>query len=251
MPTRYDRYYKMLTKGSRASPRGLGVSYVQNAVYSFTPGHVVRRDRDNPAIGLIELTQLVAGTFDIESIARVAPNARLDLFTGQSAYGPRIGNQLEKAVEELSKDADSRRAVMMIARQDDTPETIPCTLSIQFQLSSDHKHLVTTVTMRSSDAVWGLPYDMIQFGGLSLIVAKCLDVKADDFMSCSINIGNGHVYDKTMLLHAAFDDSWEFSIPNLDDIASYRAWSAAVLNTEPTRKNIEDIYLLRRSNGRA
>jgi hypothetical protein len=249
MPSTHERYYRKLLKGSKATPRGLGVSFVHNISYMFTPGQVVRRMRDNPAIGLMELTQLIAGTFDVDAIARVAPNAKLELFTGQSAYGPRVGHQLDAAVNELLSDHDSRRAVIMIAGLNETPETLPCTLSMQFQVQQPERFLLTTVTMRSSDAIWGLPYDMIQFGGVAMVVANCVGASIGPF-SCAINIANGHVYDSTKIDHPIFDDGWRFDAPNLGSIQDYRQWAKAVLAESPTRSTIEEVYDLRKSDAR-
>lgn len=248
MPTKYARYYRTLTKGLKAKPRGLDVSFVHNVVYQFTPGKVVRRHGDNPAIGFMELTQLIAGVFDVDGIARVAPNARLELFTGQSAYGPRMGEQLERVVNELVNDKDSRRAVIMIAGLNETPETMPCTLSAQFQLVSSTRELVSTFTMRSSDAIWGLPYDMIQFGGLSLVVASCT-MSDTGHMSGVINIANGHVYDSTRPSSESFDDRWTFELPDLGSVKDFRGWASDLLKSNPTRGEIEGAYNFRREDG--
>ncbi len=56
----------------------------------FEAGLLVNRPRLNLSIGWQELMQLIGGIFDPESIKRVAPNARHELFTAQMAYGPRI-----------------------------------------------------------------------------------------------------------------------------------------------------------------
>jgi hypothetical protein len=156
-------------------------------------------------IGVIEGLQFVAGMFDAGQIERVAPRAELSLFTGQSAYGPRVGQQLRLVVDELMKDMDSRRAVIIISRPDEPLEDRPCTVSMQFQTTRPGD-LLTTVTMRSSDAVWGLPYDLIQFAFMSFAVSSCLGITNGMMM---INIGNAHVYNKTAHLARAYK-RWGF-----------------------------------------
>lgn len=220
----YNRYYRSLMKGPTASPRGLQVHYRTDVSYGFFPGTAVRRPHDNPAIGFIEGLQFIAGYFDPRQIARVAPNARLDLFTGQSAYGPRTAGQFEKVIDELSKDPASRRAVVMVAHPEDDLDQRPCTLSLQFQVLDGMLH--TTVAMRSSDAVWGLPYDQIQFGMVAIAVASCLRLPP---VIVLVNIANAHVYDRTALgqNERFFDDPdhWEYDLPELASWQDYVAWA--------------------------
>jgi hypothetical protein len=195
MKSDYQIYYdRILKNGSPSVPRGLPVIQCINNAMAFSPGIVYRRPHDNPAIGFVELFQFLLGTFDVKQIEVVAPHARLDLFTGQSAYGPRTIGQFERVIAELRADPASRRAMVFIADKWDLPPTLPCTLSMQFQISSGR--LITTVNMRSSDAVWGLPYDMIQFGGVAMMIANCLNVEPG---WVQVNMGNGHVYDASRL----------------------------------------------------
>lgn len=253
----YTRYIRSLTKGSKASPRGIATSQLRDESFSFFPGRVVRRIKDNPAIGFVELLQFIAGTFNVENIEAVAPNARLDLFTHQSAYGPRVYNEAKKmdqfaeVLRELSKDKASRRAVVMIAHPTDSPETRPCTLSMQFQL--DRGFLHNTITMRSSDAVWGLPYDMIQFGGITMMLAQCLRVLPG---ISTINIGNAHVYDETVHLTKQATDNWVFDLPLFTGsihaaeppiyiLEEYRDWANEILDKTPSRNELCEIMQLR------
>lgn len=195
VPEEYQSYYNRVLKlGYAAKPRGLDVVTLQDQEFLFTAGSIVRRPHGNIAIGFVELFQFAMGIFNAESFKRVAPHARLDLFTGQSAYGPRTAGQFERVVDELKHDKDSRRAVITIMHHDDVNETIPCTLSMQFQVHAGK--LFTTVIMRSSDAVWGLPYDIIQFGGIAMLVAACVEV---DLAPVLVQIGNAHIYDSSRL----------------------------------------------------
>jgi thymidylate synthase len=168
------------------------------------------------------MLQFMLGTFDIEQIAVVAPNAKLELFTGQSSYGPRTIGQFERVIDELNVDRDSRRAVVLIADPRDIKETIPCTIAMQFQIVNNQTEfedmngewLRMTVTMRSSDTVWGLPYDIIQFGGIALAVANCVHARPAHVV---VNIGNSHVYKSTKLEGEEFEQLGSFVIPRVVD----------------------------------
>ena len=95
--------------------------------------------------------------------------------TANSAYGarifkthPRIGNgnivQWDYVKEELRKDPDSRRAVIHIRTPSDSiieSKDVPCTLSLQFFIRENKLHL--HVSMRSSDIILGLAYDVPAF----------------------------------------------------------------------------------------
>lgn len=99
--------------------------------------------------------------------------------TANSAYGARIfkphtyhfipgmihnWTQWDYIKEELKKDPDSRRAVIHIRLPQDSQRAVldvPCTLSLQFFLRDDEVHMVTS--MRSSDLIFGLTYDVPAF----------------------------------------------------------------------------------------
>ena len=156
----------------------------------FTAGTMTRRRGLNNAIGFMELMQILAGVFDPEAIARVAPRANLELFTAKMAYGPRLVAQIPKAITTLRRDPESRQAIMFVGRPEDgmTPDQ-PCTTSIQFLLRDGF--MQTVVSMRSWDLLKGLPYDVICFGGLAMAVARCLGVVAE---YVTVTAGSAHVY---------------------------------------------------------
>ena len=98
--------------------------------------------------------------------------------TANSAYGSRIfrphdrvakaldagWTQWDYIVNELKSDPDSRRAVVHIRSPQDSILAnldVPCTLSLQFFLRNDKVHMVTS--MRSSDVILGLAYDVPAF----------------------------------------------------------------------------------------
>lgn len=98
--------------------------------------------------------------------------------TANSAYGARIfkphsriaanidreWTQWNYVIDELRSDPDSRRAVIHIRSPQDSllaSLDVPCTLSLQFFLRNDKVHMVTS--MRSSDVILGLAYDVPAF----------------------------------------------------------------------------------------
>lgn len=233
-------YNDIWASGMKGSPRGMPTRGLFDQSFWFTPGEVFIRPRSNINIGFVELLQFISGTFSVKPFSIVAPKARLDLFTGQSAYGPRVASQLQRVIDELRKDRETRRAVLMIAHPTDTPETLPCTLSMQFQLlkQNDVSHLFTVVTMRSSDLVWGIPTDIIQFGGMCQMIANCVGAVAHE---CVINAGNAHIYEETQLsINEEYRLAGMFSLPEFYTLEEYQAWAnkglAAIEDRTPPRE---------------
>lgn len=241
MLNEYTRWIRRIVKGVDAAPRGLPVRYIRDVVYPYIPGTVLRRTKDNPAVGTVEALQVIAGVFDIESIRQVAPNARLDLFSAQSAYGPRIGDQLPLIIDQLKRSPDTRRAQLLIASHDDTPETLPCATAMAFNAHAGL--LSSTVFMRSSDILWGLPNDMIQFGILTQLIAHLSGLKCATVGS-SIMVANSHIYMQIYNPHTRFKtDVNAMHLPNIGDtLQDYRLWAAGVLAGLPSRKEVLDVF---------
>jgi hypothetical protein len=226
-----DFYKDVLREGRKTSPRGLSATAKHDTSFSFIPGQVWTRPGMNKEIGFVELLQWIDGSFSIKPFEKYAPKARLDLFTYQSAYGPRTNEQLERVVEELNRDPDSRRGVVTVIKPTDTAETMPCTLSLQFQTvkvgTLPVRGLKVIVTMRSSDLIWGLPTDVIQFGGIAQMVAS---MTSSIPYLCTINAGNSHVYDDTALVPPIeFKLSGAFQLAQLYSFESYKVWAKEAL----------------------
>jgi hypothetical protein len=167
----------------------------------------------------MEGLQFIAGVGDLDQIARVAPKAKLDLFTGQSIYGPRAGSQPAEVIEELLADRNSRRAVIILGKPGEALADRPCTTSLQYQIV-DNK-LETIVSMRSSDAVYGLPYDLTQFGMMSQMIAQCVTASLGKLV---INIGNAHIYDSTAHLATGYRP-WAFRLPEVNRYKNFVLWA--------------------------
>ena len=181
---------------------------------------IPRRPGDNPAIGLVEGLQFIAGTAELEPMKVAAPGAKHSLFGLNSYYGPRIASQVPRVINELKYGGATRRAVIMIAHPHDSPNTIPCTLTAQFtvtQYDGGPRVLHPVFTMRSADLVYGIPYDLIQFNMLSHAISCC--VHAHVYQDLCVNLGNAHTYESTKVdsniwkygsfVVPYYSDSWE------------------------------------------
>ncbi len=180
--------------GHPHTARGLTTRELLGGQLTHIAGHIAGRRGLNTALGYMELCQLIAGVFDRKALARVAPKARLDLFTKQAAYGPRIykspdEDQLEDALYELGHSPGSRRAMIYMATPDEENPLRPCTNSIQFLVRDGLVH--TVVSMRSWDLYLGAPYDLIMFGGLNMLVAQVLGHQPGNV---TVSAGSAHIY---------------------------------------------------------
>ncbi len=201
--------------GREASPRGLNVTELMNKSVRFHAGEMIQRERINYKLGFMEGLQLLAGVFDVGAIERIAPNAKLDLFSEQSAYGPRVRKQIPAVIQALKDDPTTRQAVLVFVRPEEAGiGGAPCTLAAQFQI---REHIMDTIiTMRSSDAVYGLPYDVMQFGMLAQAIARCVGLSTSA-RYLDFNLGNAHIYSSTKHLRPTQDRPlffrFDFKVP--------------------------------------
>lgn len=125
--------------------------------------------------------------------------------TANSAYGarifkphPRIAQgrftQWDYVKAELTKDPDSRRAVIHIRTPNDSVDAkldVPCTLSLQFFIREGKLHLMAN--MRSTDVIFGLSYDVPAFTFFQELLAFELGIPVGHYMHVSNSL---HVYEK-------------------------------------------------------
>jgi len=125
--------------------------------------------------------------------------------TANSAYGSRIFKkhdrisnkefvQWDYIIKELKDDPDSRRAVIHIRSPADSIHAkldVPCTLSLQFFIRNGKLHQV--VSMRSSDLILGIAYDIPAFTFLQEMLALELDVGLGTYTHISNSL---HIYEK-------------------------------------------------------
>jgi len=125
--------------------------------------------------------------------------------TANSAYGarifkphPRIAggtfSQWDYIKDELTKDPDSRRAVVHIRSPWDSVKAkldVPCTLSLQFFIRDNALHMVAH--MRSSDLILGIAYDVPAFTLMQELMAKELGVNLGHYTHVSNSL---HIYER-------------------------------------------------------
>lgn len=108
-------------------------------------------------------------------------------------------NQFARVVEILSKDKDSRRAVIMICNKNhvltDTTD-LPCTYSLRFSIRDNKLNM--TVNMRSQDAIFGLGNDAPCFSFIhEMVFVKLKAVHPDlEYGTYTHNADSFHVYDR-------------------------------------------------------
>ena len=147
-----------------------------------------------PAIAAAEALQLIGAFSEPDWLCRIAPQfdhyredfqvwdgcgeksdkRTVRVFHG--AYGMRVGKQLESVIEKLTKDPNTRQAVVTLWNpahdNDEGHLDYPCTVALGF--SCDGEQLDMRVTMRSNDVWLGLPYDMFQFTQLQLTLCNVM-----------------------------------------------------------------------------
>lgn len=122
-----------------------------------------------------------------------------DGVTNNSAYGHLMKNaygfdQIEKVIELLTKDPESRRAVINLnVPNEKVIETKdePCTIALQFMIRKNQLHCTTM--MRSNDIWFGLPYDIAFFTELQKYIADRLKVEYGTYTHFVTSL---HMYDR-------------------------------------------------------
>lgn len=115
-----------------------------------------------------------------------------------SNYGWQWGrnNQLDKCIEQLKKNKDSRQAWLTIfdGKEKDSYEfDTPCTLSVGFDVKPGIGTLDMCVTMRSNDLVYGFCNDQYCFSKLQEVVAKELDLPIGTYFHFAHDL---HIYER-------------------------------------------------------
>lgn len=189
----YRTFIQLLVENGDVVESRIGLTSEMLGVTAiFSPGTLVTRPKLNDAIGWSEMLQLIAGIYTPDVFRKVAPNASLELFTYAMAYGPRIAGQMPAIITELKENPTSRRAVAIVADPVDGPTNeLPCTISMQWLIRDGY--LDMNVAMRSWDAISGLSYDIVMFGGLQLALAHVLGWPAG---LLRVHAGSLHLYHK-------------------------------------------------------
>ena len=135
----------------------------------------------------------------ISKFSKFWANISDDGVTANSAYGYLMKyafgfDQIEKVIEILKKDPNSRRAKINIntpRKNVDTTLDEPCTMFLHFMIR--HNKLHCTAVMRSNDIWYGLPYDVAFFTEVQKFIADKLGLAYGEYthFACSL-----HMYDR-------------------------------------------------------
>ena len=167
-------------------------------------GNIVScRDISLPYL-LGEMTWYLAGSQSVEFISKFGSlweRISDDGKTSNSAYGHimliRHGfNQLNRVIELLKKDHNSRRALINInvpnPRVIETKDE-PCTVCMQFLIREGK--LNCTGVMRSNDIWFGLPYDIVFFTEVQKYIAAKVGVEVGIYTHFTTSL---HAYEKDL-----------------------------------------------------
>jgi thymidylate synthase len=152
-----------------------------------------------------------------------------DGVTSNSAYGYLLKHkhgfdQIEKVIELLTVDPNSRRAVINInvpnVKVIETKDE-PCTIALQF-LNRDGK-LYCTAIMRSNDIWFGTPYDWAFFIELQKYIADRLGLGYGTYTHFATSF---HMYERNMAEIKAIADA------NIDDIKMNITFDRAIFHAE-------------------
>lgn len=162
-------YLDLMTFGRELAPRGLKIIEITNYEYTLLPYvRFANFDVRKLNVDYIKnefLWYLKGDRYD-DSITKYAkmwnevknPDGSINSNYGQYIFGGE--NQFNRVFLELCNDKDSRRASIIILKNDhfNSITDVPCTYSINFRIRDDK--LEMTVRMRSQDAVYGMCSDV-------------------------------------------------------------------------------------------
>ena len=200
-----DAVHSILARGKWTEPRGFKCKELIGAQMILTDGTKclpTLKDRKlNYAYLTIEKMMYLSQCQDPEVLIAYNKNMQnyINHDTGKfdGAYGDRIAmnNQLEWCYEELKKDPDSRRAVVVIHNSTDCnheTKDSACTLTWQFLIREGKLDMV--VNMRSNDILWGTCLDIPAFGFIQEVMAYWLEIPVGRYIH---NAASLHYYDTT------------------------------------------------------
>lgn len=191
----------ILHEGERNAPRGkiitelTGITvHLDNALQNI----IVHPDRRmNYRFMVAEWLWIALGREDLAALAKY--NKQMIQFSDDGmrlagAYGKRLRGQFQGVLHKLRIDPYTRQAAVVIYGPTDIhseSKDIPCTLGFQFLIRNQRLNCI--VTMRSSDAWLGIPYDIFTFSQLTNGLAAELGIMPGWI---KINIGSSHLYNE-------------------------------------------------------
>jgi thymidylate synthase len=207
----------------------------------------------NPFFHLFESFWMLYGRKDLAYIQKY--NKRMEEFsddgkTLRGSYGYRwhtyFGfNQLEKIIEHLEKEPNSRRAVLQmwhpndlhLATKNSEIKDVPCNTQIYFKIKNDRLNM--TVSCRSNDIIWGAY-------GANAVHFSVLQ----EYIASSLGLSMGTYYHFSDSFHA-YEDTYNKCLPILEQKGknevlwydSYLGWNKGMHYT-PEHMFEEPDYIL-------
>jgi Thymidylate synthase len=194
----------VLSTGIEVSPRGQDTLEIEDMTLSLQSTSdvlAVGCGRGlNTRLAAYESLALIAGvSLPVKAVA-VAPNLAqfINMETGDfdGAYGPRLRDQIPWIIDKLDRDKDTRQAVATIYRPTDLTahsRDVPCTVYVRFAIRDGRLKMKTH--MRSQDAWWGWPYDIVQFTQLGWTIANILGMPLGKYVH---HVDSLHVYRRNL-----------------------------------------------------
>ena len=207
---------------SRVGPvKDLGPAYIEISNADTFRIPLLEKRAFNPFFVLSEFSWIIHGSnkldplrYFIKDFGKYSDNG-LNL---NGAYGYRLRyqngyDQIERAIEILRSDKNSRRVVLSMWDSNDlgsSSKDIPCNVSIMLKIRNNS--LDMTVINRSNDLYYGIPYNIVVFYLLQCYFAKKLEV----------NIGVQRHYTDSLHLYVSQIDKVKSIVANnnVNDINS-------------------------------
>jgi len=196
----------------------------------------IHRKKMNVNLAVLEAAMFCGGIFDLSLIRKVSKSANLHLYEKQSDYGIRTKEHTVGLLNILKDDILSRRAVTQfnmpshfIIGENNFYSDLACTLTAQIKISSS-SGVNLLVNMRSWDAVYGLPMDVVMFGTYGQMVTSLLNNALPGYYSPGklfVNAGSFHTYESTKHL-ASSSGSVHFywKMPSVFSTEEMQEWFA-------------------------
>jgi len=202
-------YKRLIENGKDCFPRGLRTKEIENFSYIFPPYVRFANFEDRKLkLNYIKkefLWYLKGDKFDV-SITQYAKvwkdfiniDGSINSNYGQYIFGE--NNQFDKVVDCLSKDKDSRRAVIMILQPyhllNLDMKEVPCTYCLSFRIRNNKLNM--SVKMRSQDAWFGFGSDIPCFSFIHEMIYVVLKNKYNDleYGDYFHSVDSFHVYEK-------------------------------------------------------
>lgn len=205
---------QLLKNGKPCDPRGLNTLELFPMAFSLRNPRKrfvsVPERRWSIVYAIAEFCWHARGSTSVEEIAHYAPRwRRMPNTCGEivgSSYGARIFNheatgdsQWEKVLQELRSDSSSRRCILYFPNFTHSMNVdhgdVACAVSLQFVLRDGKVDALAT--MRSNDAMLGMPYDVFFFSMLQEMVATELGAELGTYHHVA---GSLHLYESDVPL---------------------------------------------------